>query len=734
MFGRQANDQSGFALLIFLVVMMGLGGIALTGITQNALKQVEDKKFRHNERVLKEAKQALLMFAYNYPVTHSGQGPGRLPCPYDQIPIGAGSGYSGTISDAICEAVGRMPWSHTDLQLPEFKDADGEHLWYAVSEDFDNNATAIINSDTTGTISIKDQTGNVIYDGSVSGIAAVIIAPGPAIIIDDDDNGSLNYQQVRNRNDPTDIVNFAPKNFLDSAYGGTALSENNFSFTNFALNGFISGPILDGSNTLLINDQIIIIRDDEVIAMAEKATLDAYRTAIKDYLANTGGVYPWLYNYNLPARCDGGVSPESGITQAICFLNGGNWRVIVEYLTSLYPALADFNDPDTVDNYPTNPDPEVDGELIAYLGNMGRIPSTFQDYFTDADSQPIESKLSGSIVMNYPLTSVGHSGGSDFLFNDGKHTLAFQTANKLNNVMFVDLLGQNGQLKGTVTAFEQFSHVTYFWDDSSLPTGRWTMCLDGADVLSDCNRNGAGIPDISVSNNATDSEILRITLTMTFNFGDVVNFDADYNTTPPVISPRIAASNSSHAQIAGTFNGGDVIFGTLPPLTASFEVDDQYDVGDSTFVASNSGTLDNVSDLTLDSITLGLRYYPVLPGWAFDNGWHNSVQMAYAAAYRPDQIGIDCTEGTDCIAINGFPGNQDNKKSLLIIAGEHDWIDGDAAPQPVVAADTFFTDEVDDIFNLENSDLDSTFDIRSVRDPSALGDTQLDKILVIDEL
>jgi len=59
---------------------------------------------------------------------------------------------------------------------------------------------------------------------------------------------------------------------------------------------------------------------------------------------------------------------------------------------------------------------------------------------------------------------------------------------------------------------------------------------------------------------------------------------------------------------------------------------------------------------------------------------------------------------------------------------------GSEAPQPVDAPNTFFNDEVDDLFNPENADLDRIYDIRSVQDPLALGDTELDKVLVIDEL
>jgi hypothetical protein len=382
MFGKQSKRQTGFALLIFLVVMMGLGGIALTGFSQKVIKAVEKSRFEYNKDVLQQAKNALLMFAYNYPVTHSGQGPGRLPCPYNQIPIGAGSGYSGSISDAICKAVGRLPWGHTNLELPEFKDVDGEHLWYAVSEAFNNNAFRVINSDTKGTISIKDQTGNIIYDGAVAGIAAVIIAPGSAIKIDDDDNGIPNYQQVRNRNDPTDTDNFEPKNFLDSAYGGTALSESNSSFTNLLSNGFISGPIVSGNNELLINDQIIIIRAEEVIAMAEKATLQAYRDAIDDYQKNI-------------------------------------WPATADYR---YPWLDPYDSPDDLMAIPS-PSPVSDPII-------GRVPSIFGSYFSGSGSDAIKSEIKIDLLYDdfswietTPIADVEFNVNGDLVTNSNHFTV-----------------------------------------------------------------------------------------------------------------------------------------------------------------------------------------------------------------------------------------------------------------------------------------------------------------------
>jgi hypothetical protein len=640
---------------------------------------------------LKEAKQALLMFAYNYPTTHPGQGPGRLPCPYDQIPDGGSNGYStGGPSNDICnDKVGRMPWGHTNLELPEFKDADGEHLWYAVSKDFDNNATPVINSDTKGTISIKDQAGNIIYDGAVAGIAAVIIAPGSAIKIDDDDNGSPNYQQVRNRNNPTDTDNFDPKNFLDSAF-----SESNSSFTNMESNGFISGPIISSNNELLINDQIIIIRAEEVIEMAEKATLDAYRTAVNDYLTNTGGVYPWLYNYS-------DVPDVAG-------------------LSSYFPA-----DPTGFAN-----------ELATNLRNTGRIPSLFAKYFTEIDSQPIESKLSVILSVTYPVADVP-VGATGTILAAGAvaHTFNFQTANRLTNVKFediADVVGQDGRLTVTATTQELFSHVVYFWHDDDGPaTEIWMVCPDdgnGISELSDCHRESDDTPDPGGVND-NEEEILRLvvelvlgsctgetltgietTQTLCVANGGIwdaaVNFDVDYATPLDDEVGFVAATGAAHALITGTFPGTDVIASSLP-LTVRFEIDRHYHAGETALGQDDpieSGAL-NLVDLNPGVMALGMRYYPELPDWAFDNAWHNSIMMAYADDYDPDPISVmPCSEGVDCIQINGTGGNTDNKISILTLAGQHNWNDD---------GDNNYTNDLPKIFDLENEDLDNRYDVRA---------------------
>lgn len=677
------KTQSGFALLIFLVVLMGMGGLLIVGFTQQVKKEVDVGRFKHNREVLEQAKQALLMYAYNYPeisLASGGfaRGPGRLPCSDIDNDGEANTAFGD------CIALGRLPWNEPGLNLEDLRDASGQRLWYAVSDRFATNVPGgnIINSDSFGNITVRDQSENIIYDGSVtvagSGVAAVIIAPGAVTsrngiaqdrsVIDDDPFDTT-------ADDDPGVVN--PINYLDLVAGG----EDNADFIqDSATNGFVLGPV-NGDTVNAVNDHVMIITAAEVIEVAEKAALQHHRDEIREYLANTGNVYPWLYNYV-------GVPDVTG-------------------LSSYFPADSNFA-----------------AEIAANLDNFGRVPSIFAEYFTETDSQPIESELSGTIVFSYPPTpaTVSHSGGGgDFEFAGGTHTLNFQTTNILTGARFVDMSPTDniGRLIATTPGEPTFSQTVYFWENQSSSNGFWTMCSPPADALDDCNRDSAGNPTGGANN--FDSEILRITINLNLNPGNIF-FDVDYVTDPIISGPNItAASATGHAQISATYDGAAVDTSALSLLSASYQIDDEYDAGDSTFVTSDSGTLDDITQLNFDSLTLALRYYPELPAWAFDNNWHNSIMMAYANNYRPDALGGPCAAGTNCIQINNLAGNNDDKIAILTQAGRHNWVDD---------GDNDFTNNLATIFDGENADIDDTDGTEYIFDRRA-GD---DVIMTINEL
>jgi hypothetical protein len=132
---------------------------------------------------------------------------------------------------------------------------------------------------------------------------------------------------------------------------------------------------------------------------------------------------------------------------------------------------------------------------------------------------------------------------------------------------------------------------------------------------------------------------------------------------------------------------------------------EHYHIDDTSIAWNESGTLDSSGFVIEGPLTLGIRYYPELPGWAFDNGWHNSIMMAYADDYRPDTLSGPCTPGTDCLTIANTGGIRNDKVSLLVIAGTNDWSDVDT---------NGFFDDPESVFDIGNEDLNSDFDARAV--------------------
>jgi hypothetical protein len=429
MYTSRFKHQAGYALLLMVLGLMGVGGVVLAGFTQGAKQESEHQRYLHNQRVLEEAKRALLMYAYNYPDI-AGRGPGRLPCP--------DTNSTGTPNPANdCEdgfgngLVGRLPWNAAGMQFYDAKDASGESLWYAVSKNFANfNPGTSINSDTAGSITIYDQTGAVIYDGDPlagTGVAAVIIAPGPAIALDENDDGVYEYTQVRDPAGQND-----PRNYLDTF--------NNFVNNRFINeesdsddDGFILGPVFEDDpnsaafNTAVVNDQVMLITTAELIEVAEKSVFQTYRSALNEYRNNIGvDRYPWLDPYD----------SNDGL---------GTYNAVATPLA--------------------NP-------------NIGRMPSIFADYFVNTNpgpSQPIRPELRLSITiegqvhnMTIPLPP-----GQDVFF-DGAGNLVSGIPNGYSITRF----------------FWDGDDVAP--DPNSPRDDIWEMCPTVTFDEEDCNRDGTG--------------------------------------------------------------------------------------------------------------------------------------------------------------------------------------------------------------------------------------------------
>lgn len=320
---KQTQKQRGFALLLMLTSVMLMGGIVFSGYSQGIVKALEKKKIEKNRVILEEAKQALLLHAYNYPAI-ALRGPGRLPCP-DVTNDGSPSG-SLYCSDSGA-LVGRLPWNATGLNYYQSKDADGEDLWYGVSRDFAFTGPTTVNYDSEGEITIHSQSGSNLFNGATgNGVAAVIIAPGKIISRDENDDGVFDYAQKRVSG--TDQLD--PKNYLDRFFG-----FDNSEFNNDGSSGFIIGPARDSTQNIEVtNDQMIFITAQELHEVAAKSVVQSYKLAINEYQSNIWGPtvanyrYPWLDGY-----------ADAGATTSY----DGNTGISVGRVPSIFANYFDVN-------------------------------------------------------------------------------------------------------------------------------------------------------------------------------------------------------------------------------------------------------------------------------------------------------------------------------------------------------------------------------------------------------
>jgi hypothetical protein len=340
---NQLRRQRGAALLLLiLIISIATLGTLYAKIDSESIKIERDKK---TADALKSAKEALIAYSIRDlspgTCTTNCPRPGDLPCPDTNNDGNAETGC-GNASGSSQQAnrIGRLPWK--TLGLDDLRDGYGERLWYAVSNSYKyNTRSRPLNSDTLGTITVRDSAGRVIYDGSSStGVAAVVFSAGPAITRED------GIQQDRSASQEN-----SASNYLDIANG-----EDNSNFVDSTTNGFIVGPVNNSDGNEILNDRLLLVTRDEMITVMESRVLLEVRDALSVYYA-ANGFYPnpatfsdttCLGNNNLSA-CNASVStnhgriPANGITPAwnsTSIFQGtrnghwfqqNNWRELIHY-------------------------------------------------------------------------------------------------------------------------------------------------------------------------------------------------------------------------------------------------------------------------------------------------------------------------------------------------------------------------------------------------------------------
>lgn len=276
---KTPKNQKGLVLLVLaIIIVLAFASYSLSGLSINQIKADQAKRTR---QALKDAKEALIAYAVNFPeITAANRGPGYLLCP-DTDNDGVGqTGCNGP------STIGRLPW--VTLGIGDLRDGANERLWYAVSENFDFTASPftgallrkIINTATRGNITVRNNNNNIIYDGTtIDGIVAIIIAPGVALTRDD---GVVQDRSIAT-GDPNAAINF-----LDIH---VASGEDNASFQHTTLDGFIKGVILNGSGDVVVNDVIEVITYHDIMDRAHKRVASEISNTLNRYY-NACDAYP----------------------------------------------------------------------------------------------------------------------------------------------------------------------------------------------------------------------------------------------------------------------------------------------------------------------------------------------------------------------------------------------------------------------------------------------------------
>ena len=288
-----SSNQRGAALLmLLLILLLGAAFVVMGDWSAIALKMERDNQTHTSLAVAKDA-----LIAWSVLQGDIGTGtnprPGTLPCP-DTNDSGL---QAASCSAAGGTSIGRLPWK--TLGIEDVRDADGERLWYAVSNNFRRTGTnnKPINSDTQGTLLLYASNGIKLLTPTSEQLAAVIFSPGAPLAGQDRKtypNKATSYLEAAN-------------------------NRNNA----IASGPFIAGPIVNAQGEILLNDRLLTIAPQELIVALERRVLKEVENALAIYAAAQGGKYPNPAKYN-GTNCSSAIASVTSPTtcrssSSVCF-------------------------------------------------------------------------------------------------------------------------------------------------------------------------------------------------------------------------------------------------------------------------------------------------------------------------------------------------------------------------------------------------------------------------------
>lgn len=273
--------QQGVALLIFVTVLATAAAtVTVTALNNNENTQIDRDKI--TAAALAQAKDALIGYA-----AADSTRPGELPCPDVNgdgiLSIGVDYNYG---NRSCMSFIGQLPWK--TLDLPDLRDGANSRLWYAITQDFYAGNTAVLNSDTKGSIPVYTSNDALLTNQAV----AIILSPGDPL-----PGQSRIIANINDANHYLESMNCPGPDCRDNTV---------------ATGPFIAGPVLDADRNPSLNDMISVIQIKDLISAIEKRVAKELSNWLQAYFsANHYYPYPAPYddcNPNNSHHCRGDSS------------------------------------------------------------------------------------------------------------------------------------------------------------------------------------------------------------------------------------------------------------------------------------------------------------------------------------------------------------------------------------------------------------------------------------------
>ena len=173
-----AGHHRGFALLTFMIVMIGLGAFGLSKMLDSSVQDKQQLSRDKTRQALLDAKQALFGQAVDFLVQNDPSKMGALPCPDVDGSLNLEGSQDPSCGVKGANSLGLFPFK--SVGLGKLEDGNGQCLWYAVSAAYKNApGFGLLNWDSNGMLTVENEQAVLKHGSNPQDFpVAVLIAPG----------------------------------------------------------------------------------------------------------------------------------------------------------------------------------------------------------------------------------------------------------------------------------------------------------------------------------------------------------------------------------------------------------------------------------------------------------------------------------------------------------------------------------------------------------------------------